>query len=127
MYSHFKGRGAFAGWRDDFLRAYIEHGAIEREDGSLELSTPPWVEGKLYEAMPDLTEWLKVEDCDVPVQAIYGERGGRISEGRDPLAPLRPMFPRIEMTIFPDCTHSGPMEHPELFEAAIRKKVAGIN
>jgi len=45
-------------------------------------------------------------------------------EGRDPTAPIRTMFPRTETLVLTDCTHSGPMEHPELLEEAIRQFAA---
>jgi pimeloyl-ACP methyl ester carboxylesterase len=121
MYRHFKGRGLFKDWRDDFLRAYVEYGSLEKEDGTLELACPPAVEAMLYEAAADTSEWEKISDCPVPVLAIYGERGGRIGEGRDPVAPIRRMFPRCVSLVMPDATHSGPMEHPEAFERAIRE------
>src|SRR3972149_4151651 len=124
MYLHFRDRGAFKGWRDDFLRAYVTHGAVEAEDGGVELASPPRGEALLYEAMFDVTEWTKIDRCEVPVLAVYGERGGRVGEGRDPAAPIRGMFPRTETLVLPDCTHSGPMEHPELMEEAIRQFAA---
>src|SRR3989304_42474 len=72
---HFRDRGALKGWRDDFLRAYVTHGAVEAEGGGVELACPPRVEALLYEAMFDVTEWSKIDRCG-PQGAPGAEGGG---------------------------------------------------
>jgi len=120
-YRHFRHRGAFAGWQDDYFRAFVEHALVERNGGGLELASPTWVETKLYEAMGDVGPWQEVRGCQTPALLVYGERGGRLGEGRDPTVAIRPMFPRCEVVVMSECTHSGPMERPEAFEALIRE------
>lgn len=126
MYRHFQGRGAFAGWRDEYLRAFVEHGAVEREGGGVELASPVAVEGALYQAMVELGPWSRLGECPVPVLAVFGELSGRLTPGQDPVAVLRPLFPRIGVRVLPGCTHSGPMERPDLFEETIRAFVASL-
>ena len=87
---------------------------------------PTSVEALLYEAIFDFTEWEKVSDCPVPLRIVYGDSSGRIPPGEDPLPPLRKLFPRVEMRVLPDATHSGPMEHPEAFEDLIRDFAASL-
>jgi pimeloyl-ACP methyl ester carboxylesterase len=126
MREHFRGRGAFKDWRDEFLDAYVAHAAVDTEDGRVELASPREVEAMLYESMLDPTEWRRIEDSPVPVLVIYGERGGRVDDGKDPTAILRGYFPKTEMRVQADSTHSGPMEHPELFERSIRQFAARL-
>jgi hypothetical protein len=52
---------------------------------------------------------------------MYGDNGGRIGKGLDPMKPISMMFPDAEYRVMSDATHSGPMEHPDVFEAAIRE------
>ncbi len=124
MYDHFRDRGAFAGWRDEFLRAFVEHGGVDRDDGTVELACPTRVEALLYQATYDVGAWEAVKPSSVPVLLVFGERGGRVGDGRDPVSPVRAMFPRCESIVLPGCTHSGPMEHPEVFEQVIRNFAA---
>ncbi len=126
MFEHYRGRGAFAGWRDEFLHSFVEHGAIERDDGTVELACPTRVEAKLYEAMVDVSAWDDLGPCAKPLLLVYGERGGRVGAGRDPTAPVRELFPACASVILPECTHSGPMERPELFEQTIREFVGRL-
>ena len=120
MYDHFRHRGAFKGWREEYVRAYVEHGSIDLEAGGVALASPPRVEAQLYRALVDWTAWEGLARCDVPVRVIFGEQSGRIRDGADPAGTIREVFPSTESKILPGCTHSGPMEQPELFEASVR-------
>jgi pimeloyl-ACP methyl ester carboxylesterase len=121
MYDHFHGRGAFKDWQDDYLRAFVQHGAVELADGSVTLASPTDVEAEMYMQIFTLTEWQKVHDCPVPVLSIYGDESGRFIPGQDPAAAAKQLFTNVEVRIQEHSTHSGPMEHPALFEAAIRE------
>ncbi len=120
-YRHFRGRGAFAGWREEYFRAFVEHAIVDGSDGGVELASPTWVEAKLYEAMRDVAPWQEIRGCQTPILLVYGARSGRAGEGRDPSAAVRPMFPISEMSVMAGCTHSGPMERPDVFEGLIRE------
>jgi pimeloyl-ACP methyl ester carboxylesterase len=121
MYNHFKGRGAFKNWQDEYLRAYVEHGSRELADGTVTLASSTDVEAEMYMQIFTLTEWQQVHDCPVPVLSIYGEDSGRVISGQDPAAAARQLFTNVDVHIQANSTHSGPMEHPELFEAEIRE------
>jgi pimeloyl-ACP methyl ester carboxylesterase len=121
VYRHFRQRGAFAGWREEYFRAFVEHGVVERAGGGVELASPTWVEAQLYDAMRDVSVWREIRDCQTPILLVYGERGGRAGEGRDPASAVRPLFPRCEVAVMGECTHSGPMERPAVFEGLIRE------
>lgn len=121
MYDHFQGRGAFKDWQDEYLRAYIQHGSVVLPDGTVTLASPTDVEAEMYMQIFTLTEWQKVRDCPVPVLSIYGDESGRVIPGQDPAAAARQLFTNVEVRIQEHSTHSGPMEHPDLFEATIRE------
>jgi pimeloyl-ACP methyl ester carboxylesterase len=125
MYRHFRGRGAFKDWQEEFLRAYVEHCAIDSAGGGVELANPVEVEARLYENMLDATEWRGIEGCRVPLLTVYGDRGARAGDA-DPIANLRPYFPNARVRFQAESSHSGPMEHPELFEQAIREFAAEL-
>jgi hypothetical protein len=36
VYRHFKGRGAFKDWQDEYLRAFVQHCATETESGEVD-------------------------------------------------------------------------------------------
>ena len=126
MYKHFKGRGAFKDWQDEYLRAYVEHGSLDAADGTVTFASPTSVEALFYGETFNLEEWNKIHDCAVPVLAIFGEDGGRVISGQDPVAALRTIFKTVDLKVLPHSTHSGPMEHPGEFEQMIRDFAATL-
>src|SRR5215208_7050897 len=123
---HDRRRDAFRLWDEAVLRAYVEHGTAERADGTVELRGPRHVEAALYEAMFDAGPWQGLSRPDLPLLAVFGERSGRVGEGRDPAARMRPMFPRVETRVLPGATHFGPMEQPAAFAAIVREFADGL-
>jgi len=116
----YRERETFRSWDGAVLRAYIEHGTESLADGTVALRCPPRVEVALYEAMTDPSAWEGTQAGDLPVLAVFGERGGRVGDGRDPLAAIRQMFARAEMVVMPEATHFGPMERPAVFAEMMR-------
>jgi pimeloyl-ACP methyl ester carboxylesterase len=106
MYAHFRNRGAFKDWQDDFVRAYVQHGASETEDGRVELANPPEVEALMAETMLDGTEWVRIDACQLPVLAVYGE-SNLVSGGQRPGCP-RGCFPNttIRIQVDPHLRHN---------------------
>jgi len=121
---HYRSRDGFREWRDDYFESFLNYGSSIREDGTIELCMPPRTAAKLFEATYGFDAWRDVHCPDLPVLVLFGERSGRIVEGRDPAAGIRTMFPRCETRIMADATHTGPMEQPELFEQIVRERVS---
>jgi pimeloyl-ACP methyl ester carboxylesterase len=128
VYNHFRGRGAFVNWRDEYLRAFVRHCVIETEGGGVELASPTRIEAQLYTAMLDIDAWAERQQTpsDLRVHVIYGEKGDRLGPGRDPFGALQRLFPNSTMEIMPEASHSGPQEYPEAFEKIIRDFIAGL-
>jgi pimeloyl-ACP methyl ester carboxylesterase len=129
MFEHFEGRGLFAGYKPEYLQAYIDHAGVEREDGSVELASPPEVEAALYEAMLDESGWEDAGVCAVPVLRIIGAQieAQQAEDNAMQFANLKRHFPRAESIVQANSTHSGPFEHPDVFEATIRAFYASIS
>ena len=88
----------------------------------------PEVEAALYEAMLDETGWEEAGVCDVPVLRIMGAQveAQQADDNATQFANLKRHFPRAESIVQANSTHSGPFEHPEVFEATIRAFYASI-
>ena len=69
----YRQRRAFAGWCQDVLRLFAEHGAFERADGRIELKCPGEIEAELYRnsLSPDVWDLLPRVRC--PALVIRGE------------------------------------------------------
>jgi pimeloyl-ACP methyl ester carboxylesterase len=126
LFNHWRSREAFRRWRDEYLRAFVEHGSVERADGSVELACPPRVEAQMYEVMLDQDAWIGLCNPDMPLRAVYGSESGRLAVGRDQTPILRAMYPRTEVCVMDGATHFGPMELPEKFEQHIREFAAQV-
>jgi pimeloyl-ACP methyl ester carboxylesterase len=50
MVERLKAGTRLSGWRDEFLRAYVEHGTYLSEDGRFALKCPPEIEARIYES-----------------------------------------------------------------------------
>jgi pimeloyl-ACP methyl ester carboxylesterase len=125
LYAYYREREQFRDWREDYLRALVEHGTEEVE-GGIERLCPGWVEGKLFEAMLDEGPWREAPRRDTPVLLVYGERSGRLGPGRDPAAPVTRIFPRARSHVMAGVTHFGPMEQPDEFRRIVIEFEAGL-
>jgi pimeloyl-ACP methyl ester carboxylesterase len=128
MFAHFRDRGGFKQYEPAFLHAYVEHCGVEREDGSVELACPPEVEAELYRHMLDDTGWDEAGVCDVPVLRVLGAQieETQAADNATQFSNLRRHFPRARSIVQAKSTHSGPFEHPDVFEATIREFYASI-
>jgi pimeloyl-ACP methyl ester carboxylesterase len=117
--AHYRSRDGFSAWRGDYFQAFIEYGTIVHPDGSASPCVPARVAARLFEATFGFEPWRDVHMPDLPVQVLFGANSGRLSPDRDPMAPIHCLYPRAEMSVMPDATHTGPMEHPEQFEAGL--------
>lgn len=129
MYDHYRGRGGFKDYRPEYLRAYVEHCSVEREDGTIELASPPSVEAALYEAMLDETGWEEPWTCDVPMLRVMGAQieNTQPEDNANQFANLKRHFPNATSIVQPSSTHSGPFEQPDVFEATIRRFHASLS
>jgi pimeloyl-ACP methyl ester carboxylesterase len=108
-------RRTFAGWREDVLRLYAEHGTFKREDGRIELKCPAEIEAELYRnsLSPDTWELLPRVRC--PTLVIRGENTepllARVAEG------VARRIPGARLATIAGGSHFVPMEQPEAIAA----------
>lgn len=118
--SHYEGRGAFKGWKDEYLAAFVTHCLVD-VDGGCELASPEHVEGGLVRARLGVDGWSAARPSDIPVLAMFGEYSGRLDGNVDYMSAIRRLFPNARKSVMPAASHCGPMEFPDLFEASIRE------
>lgn len=63
-----------SGWREEFLRAYVEHGTAARPDGTFELKCPPEVEAQIYQMGGRHDGWERLSSITCPTLLLVGER-----------------------------------------------------
>lgn len=66
------GRGAYKGWTDDALRAFIVHG-LRDVDGQVALKCEPWLEAEIFGSGPQRL-WPSVRAIPAPALLLHGER-----------------------------------------------------
>lgn len=107
---YFRGRNMFEGWRDEFLRAYVENCLTPAPHGGLMLLCPPEVEAQGFDSYStDVWAWPGRLSTSVTII-----RGGQT----DVLLPLCfEKFKRLctyaTAVEWPDCNHFIPMQQPE--------------
>jgi pimeloyl-ACP methyl ester carboxylesterase len=113
----YRQRPAFAGWRDDLLRLYAEHGTFRREDGQIELKCPGKIEAVLYERSLSPDTWRLLPDIHCPVLVLRGDSTEQmlamVADG---------VAQRIEgarLTTIAGAGHLAPMERPDAVIAEI--------
>lgn len=61
-----------AGWREEYLRAYVTYGTMAREDGTIELKCPPEVEAQVYESGGTHDGWERLSQVACPTLLLTG-------------------------------------------------------
>lgn len=107
----YRQRPAFAGWRDEVLRLYAEHGTHQREDGQFELKCPGAIEARFFgnslppgnwDLLPEIrcpTLVVRGETTDPPLAAIAAQTAERI--------------PGARLATIAGAGHFAPMEKPD--------------
>lgn len=113
----YRSRPPFSAWRDDMLRAYLEWGTAEREDGQIELKCPPAIEAQYYQAAPEIDPWPALRSLTLPVLIIRGEHSEPVGPNQG--AAIRDAIPGAELLDVAGVGHFVPMEAPEIVERAV--------
>ena len=115
--ANFKGRGPFAGWRDDAVDAYVD-GAMRDTGDELVLKCSPATEAEVYRAGWAHDTWAHLHTIACPVTLLVGADS---TTHREPyLSELAGRFQEIEVEVVADASHFVPMERPEVIAGAIR-------
>lgn len=116
-FEHFRQKEKFAGFDEDVLRDYVEHGTVEADKG-VKLVFAPKTESKIYLTIPDN---LPSHRGKLKVPAAY-VGGTRSNEGKFArLGYMKKKFPIQFYTV--EGTHLFPFEEPQKTAQTIKKAV----
>jgi len=111
----YRQRRTFAGWREDVLRLFAEHGAFRREDGRIELKCPGEIEAELYRNSLSPDTWDLLPRVRCPTLVIRGEKTepllALVAEG------VARRIPGARLATIAGGSHFVPMERPEAIAA----------
>lgn len=104
------GRTVFKRWDPRVFDDYLEHGVVERPDGSVVLRYPKAWEARIFEVCPH-DEWSNLRRIEVPVLVVRGETS-------DTLVPaaakrLERELPNARAVDLVGTSHFLPMEKPD--------------
>jgi pimeloyl-ACP methyl ester carboxylesterase len=105
-----------AGWREDFLRAYVSYGTEPRADGTVALKCPPDIEAQVYAAAPAHGGWERLSELRCPTLLVTGESSHLWADGRNEIAAAQISDVRVRRI---EGGHFFPMENPDATTAAI--------
>ena len=117
IYQSYRARPPFSTWRDDLLRAYVEHGTACREDGQVELKCPPAIEAQIYDQAPSFDAWPYLRRLTIPALVIRGEASEPVGPNQG--AAIRDSLPQGKLLTVPNCGHFVPLEQPDVVEQAV--------
>ena len=111
----YRQRRTFAGWREDVLRLFAEHGTFEREDGRIELKCPGEIEAEMYRNSLSPDTWDLLPRVRCPTLVIRGENTepllALVAEG------VARRIPGARLATIAGGSHFVPMERPEAIAA----------
>ena len=111
----YRQRRTFAGWREDVLGLFAEHGTFKREDGRVELKCPGEIEAELYRNSLSPDTWDLLPRVRCPTLVIRGENTepllARVAEG------VARRIPGARLATIAGGSHFVPMEQPEAIAA----------
>jgi pimeloyl-ACP methyl ester carboxylesterase len=118
MVDRLKRGSPLAGWKEDFLRAYVTYGTSPLDDGTVELKCPPEVEAQIYSMGGRHDGWDRLSDLKPPTLLLTGSDSPMWAADRAELAAARMANGRAEIV---RGGHFFPMENPdETVDAALR-------
>lgn len=115
-FASYVGRGPFAGWDDEALETYVEHG-FRSEGGSWVLKCDPDIEAEFYRSATIHGAWDRLAEVGCPVLLVAGE-----ASKSHPAAFVERQadrFSDVEVRIVPGASHFVPMEQPEALGALV--------
>jgi len=106
----------FAAMDRRVLDAYVDHGLVERDDGTVALACPPDEEASFYQGAARASIWEHLGEVEIPVVVA---RGGTDVPPADLAEQIAGLLPAGTLQRFEDLDHFGPMTAPERVGSAI--------
>ena len=109
-YDNYAGKPPLALLAPEALRAYVEHGFVDRADGTVELTCDPEHEARIFEGGRWQDTFERLAEIACPVLVMAGSPQG------NPPGQIAPVvaeaLPLGHLTVLDDLTHFGPMQNP---------------
>lgn len=106
----FRDRGAFAGWDERALLAYVHHGLELTSDGTYHLRCRPHTESAVYKGGA-LDAWAHLPDIRCPTTVAAG--ADTTTFGAEHFREVASQIPGATFVTCPDANHFFPMTDPE--------------
>ena len=110
-FESYRTKPAFAGWREDLLRLYVDEGMRVRDDGQVELKCAPEDEGAFFEAVTKADTWPALPHLACPTLVLWGGTSHLHGRGLDDAA--QEALPDARTVVVPDASHFLPQERPD--------------
>jgi len=111
LFAAYQGKDAFAGWQEEVLWDYVNHGTYPLPDGRIALKCPAEVEAQVFADTMSLDIFSQVDKIDCPVLILRGEHTDA------PIALIAERtarrIPQGALLTIPDTSHFLAMEQPE--------------
>ena len=120
--ANYSRKAPFASMDPRVLAAYVEHGLVDRDDGTVELACRPDEEASFYEGAGRSPTWEHLGEVRAPVVVARGHPGATPA---DLAAGIAAALPGGSLEAFDDLDHFGPMTAPERVGTAIASALDG--
>jgi pimeloyl-ACP methyl ester carboxylesterase len=110
-------RFPFSGFRADVLELYLEHGLVDREDGSVQLACTPEIEGRVYLGTAAVDPWSELPKIRARTRILIPELSGIRPELQKRLSEV---LPSAEIVRVPG-THFIALEQPDIVAEQARE------
>lgn len=115
---HYAGRRPLSRLDPAVLRAYVEHGLEDADDGAVRLKCVPDYEALVYEMATEHDCFVRLANVHCPVILVRGAHSDACPPGL--FETLAGRLPRSRSEVLPGVSHLGPLEDP----AAVARSIA---
>jgi len=116
-YANYVSKPPFSSFVPDAVRAYVDYGFEDLDDGTIRLRCRGEDEARIYEAAPHHGAWSRLGLVQAPTTLVCGGPGAHV--GEDSITAMAARMPRARTKVFEDLNHFGPLERPEVVAASI--------
>jgi pimeloyl-ACP methyl ester carboxylesterase len=121
-YTNFASKPPFSALDPDALRAYVDHGFTDTEDGAVRLKCRPVDEAQMYRMGSAHHAFSRFPEVHCPVVVACGETSTAFGPALIELQAAR--LPHARTEVLPGLGHFGPLEDPATVAASIRRAFA---
>ena len=121
-FENYAGKPPLGVFDRDALRAYVDHGFFELDDGTVRLKCRGEVEARVYEMASEHGAWAGLPEIRCPVTFACGAETDAF--GPESMAAQADRVQGSRVEVLPGLGHFGPMQGPDAVAAAIRRAFA---